>query len=167
MPAQRATATKNGKPKTPRQRSAKRNDACRLLQLAPTADDELVSQAYWHLARKHWANARYDPEARLQLEELNKAYLVLNPDKTEAPFANGLPPLHEKAEFTEEIGRWASTVIEQVKLRWPGRGAELLALTITIAALVFLALTAGASAPWTLVAAGGAALTIWAPWRRL
>jgi hypothetical protein len=167
MPAQRATATKNGTPKTPRQRSATRNDACRLLQVAPTADDELVNQAYWHLARKCWADARHDPEARRKLEELNKAYLVVNPGKTEAPLSKGLPPLDEKVELTDEIGRWAGTVIEQVKLRWPGRGAELLALTIIITALVFLALTAGASAPWTLVAAGIAALTIWAPWRRL
>lgn len=167
MPAQRATAAKNGTPKTPRQRSAKRNEACRLLQVAPTADDELITQAYWHLARKCWSNARHDPSARLKLEELNKAYLVLNPDKSEAPLSRELPPLAEDSPFAQELGRWVGVVVDQTKARWPGRGAELVALAVTITALVFLALTAGASAPWTLVAAGVAALTIWAPWRRL
>jgi hypothetical protein len=164
----RTNTAKSTLPKqSPRQRSARRNEACRVLQVAPTADDELINQAYWHLARRYWANARHDPEARIKLEELNKAYLVLNPEKTEAPLANGLPPLEEKSDLSKEVSRIAGSVIDEVKLRWPGRGAELIALGFTITMLVFLALTAGASAPWTLVAAGVAAITIWAPWRRL
>jgi hypothetical protein len=166
MPAQRATAAKNGAPKTPRQRSAKRNEACRILQVAPTADDELIMQAYWHQARKYWAKARHDPEARTKLEDLNRAYLILNPDKTEAPLSKDTPP-PEKPTFTEELAQLAARIITEVKARWPGRGAELAALAVTTCALVFLALTSGASAPWTLIAAGAAAITIWAPWRRL
>jgi hypothetical protein len=146
-------------------------EACRVLQVAPTADEELVVQAYWHHAGKLRVLAPSDPEARKRLDQLNRAYLVLNPTQTEAPLAQEVPP--EQAPpppgdpFFAEVGRWFRRAAEQTRRRWPNHVPEVTTLTATTALLTFLALSAGASPLWTLITAGVAAVAIWAPWRRL
>jgi hypothetical protein len=147
------------------ERSLSKAEACKVLQVAPAADAELVTKAYWHLAREARAFAKRDPEARKRLDALNRAYLVLNPTLTQAPLENGeLPPPEapSQRDFFAAIRR----VIEQTASRWPEHVPEVTVLTITTAALTFLALESGANILATVIAAGAAAFAIWAPWRR-
>lgn len=137
-------------------------EACKALQVAPSADEELIAQAYWHHAGKLRVMAAHDPEARARLDELNRAFLVLNPARTEAPLTKEAPPEEPRFDFVAWLGR----LIEQTRARWPGHVEEVAMLSVTTALLTFLALSAGASPLWTLITAGIAALAIWAPWRR-
>jgi DnaJ domain len=142
-------------------------EACKILQVAPAADEELITKAYWHLARKYRAYAPSDPEARTRLDQLNKAYVVLNPGKGEAPLAREIqPPPVEPPGFFEQAYKSIGQFIEHTIARWPEHVAEVSILTGTTAILTYLALSAGASALWTLLMAGLAGLVIWAPWRR-
>ncbi len=141
-------------------------EACKILQVAPTADEELITQAYWHHASKLRVLASRDSEARRQLDELNRAYLVLNPAQSEAPLSQEAPPIREQPSFIEEAIGWLRRLIDQTRARWPEHVPEVTTLTITTALLTFLALSAGASPLWTLLVAGVAAVAIWAPWRR-
>ena len=142
-------------------------EACKILLVAPAADEELITKAYWHLARKYRAFASNDPEVRTRLDQLNKAYIVLNPGKGEAPLANEIPaPPEEPPGFFEQAYASITQAIEHTKARWPEHLAEVSVLTGTTAILTYLALSAGASPPFTLLAAGLAGLAIWAPWRR-
>ena len=148
-------------------RALTKAEACKILQVAPTADPELITKAYWHLARKYRAYAPRDPEARQHLDELNRAYVVLHPASGEAPLAREVPaPLYAPPGFFEQLGRWFQQVVEHTKAVWPEHVGEVSVLTATTAVLTYLALSAGASALWTLLAAGIAGLAIWAPWRR-
>lgn len=152
----------------PTDRALTKADACKILQVAPTADEELITKAYWHQARKVRAYAPRDPEARLRLDELNRAYVVLNPGKGEAPLAREMPPpLPEEPAWGDQLFGWLRQLVEHTRARWPEHVGEVTVLTGTTAVLTYLALSAGASPFWTLLAAGVAALTIWAPWRRL
>lgn len=141
-------------------------DACKILQVAPTADRELITQAYWHLARKYRVDMARDPEAQQRLDELNRAYLALNPGQSEAPLPQKMPLALEEPDLAAEVITWLRRLIDETAARWPGRGPEVAVLAATTTLLAFLALSAGATALWTLLAAGVAALTIWAPWRR-
>jgi hypothetical protein len=164
MPAKRATT------KTSRNHvdhGLTKAEACRVLQVAPSADEELVTQAYWHHATKLRVIAPTDPAARKRLDELNRAYLVLNPAQSEAPLSSEVPPDRRDEGLFAELGRWFHRVAEQTRRRWPDRLPEVTALIATTALLAFLALSAGASPLWTVVTAGIAALAIWSPWRRL
>lgn len=160
MPSKRATA------KTEAEHGLTRAEACKILQVAPTADQELITQAYWHHATKLRVHAPRDPEARRRLDELNRAYLVLNPAQGEAPLSKEVPPTREEPNLAEEFMARLRRLIEQTRARWPGHVGEVTTLSVTTAVLTFLALSAGASPLWTLLAAGVAAVTIWAPWRR-
>ncbi len=142
-------------------------EACKVLQVAPTADEELIIKAYWHVARKYRAFAASDPEARRHLDEVNRAYVVLNPGRGEAPLSSELPPVPEVQHWIEDFFRGVRRIIDETAARWPGRTAELAVLAATTAVLGYLALSAGASALWSLLALGVAGLTIWAPWRRI
>ena len=148
------------------ERGLTKEEACGILQVAPTADAELITQAYWHLARRYRGDMARDPQARHRLDELNRAYLVLNPSQREAPLAKETPPAPAPPPWATDFFAWLRQVIEEVAGRWPERTAEVAVLAATTGLLTFLALSAGASALWTLLAAGVAALAIWAPWRR-
>jgi len=142
-------------------------EACKILQVAPSADEELITKAYWHLARKYRAYAPSDPQARDRLDQLNKAYVILNPGKGEAPLAREIqPPPEEPPGFFEQAYRSVSQAVEHTLARWPEHVAEVSVLTGTTAFLTYLALSAGASPIFTLLAAAIAGLAIWAPWRR-
>lgn len=160
MPARRATAKKAP------EHGLTKAEACKLLQVAPTADEELIMQAYWHQARKFRATARIDPEARLRLDELNRAYLVLNPARGEAPLSGEIPPAPHKSSLAEDFAAWFRRLIEEIAARWPGRTTEVAVLGGATGVLTYLALTSGASPVATVLAAGVAILAIWAPWRK-
>ena len=162
MPPRKATAHDPNEP-----HDLTKAEACKILLVAPAADEELITKAYWHLARKYRAYAPSDAAARARLDQLNKAYVVLNPGKGEAPLAREIqPPPVEPPGFFEQAYRSISQLVEHTVARWPEHVAEVSILTATTAILTYLALSAGASALWTLLAAGIAGLAIWAPWRR-
>ena len=143
-------------------------EACKALQVAPTADDELILQAYWHQARKVRVLAARDPEARAQLDELNRAYLVLNPARTEAPLSDEAPPLTDGTQrLGEEVIASLRRIVDETRSRWPQHVREVTTLMVTTAILTYLALSAGADPIWTTLVAAVAAITIWAPWRRV
>ena len=141
-------------------------EACKALQVAPTADEELITQAYWHQARKVRLLAARDPEARAELDKLNRAFLVLNPARAEAPLTGEAPPA-TTGPFATEVVASVRRVVDQTKARWPNHIPEVTTLVATTAILTYLALSAGAEPIWTLIVAGAAAVAIWAPWRRL
>ena len=142
-------------------------EACKVLQVAPTADEELITQAYWHQARKVRVLAARDPEARQELDRLNRAFLVLNPARTEAPLTGEAPPATSGSPLTDEVVASVRRLVDQTRARWPNHVPEVTTLMVTTAILTYLALSAGAAPLWTLITAGAAALAIWAPWRRL
>jgi hypothetical protein len=148
-------------------RALTKAEACRVLQVAPTADEDLITKAYWHLARKYRAFAATDPAARERLHQLNKAYITLNPTKGEAPLSGEIfiTPISQPG-FFDQLFSWFSQLFEQTRARWPEHVGEVAVLTATTTVLTYLALEAGASVFWTVLAAGIAALAIWAPWRR-
>ncbi len=141
-------------------------EACKILQVAPSADEELVTQAYWHHASKLRALAKRDPEARDQLDQINRAFLVLNPARTEAPLTKEAPPAQRRSNVGDEFFGWLRRLIDQTRARWPEHVAEVSVLSATTVLLTFIAISAGASPLWTLLVAGVAAVAIWAPWRR-
>jgi hypothetical protein len=140
-------------------------EACKALQVAPSADEELITQAYWHQARKVRGYAHLDPKARERLDELNRAYRVLNPGRAEAPLEREMKPSKGGGLFEAMTG-WLQHISLETALRWPGRATEVAVLGGTTAGLTLLAFNAGADPIWTLVIAGIAAVTIWAPWRK-
>ncbi len=159
MPAKRATKVESA-------HGLSKAEACKALQVAPTADEELITQAYWHQARKVRALAARDPEARAELDKLNRAFLVLNPARTEAPLTDEAPPA-SSSPMTSEVVASVRRLIDQVKARWPNHVPEVTTLVVTTAILTYLALSAGADPIWTIIVAGAATIAIWAPWRRL
>ena len=160
-PAQAATHPDDERP------ALTKAEACRILQVAPTADAELITKAYWHLARKYRAYAPHDQEARDRLDEINRAYVALHPGRGEAPLAHEMPaPAAVRPGFFEQVFIWCRQAFEHTKAVWPEHLGEVSVLSGTTAVLTYLALSSGASALWTLLAAGIAGLVIWAPWRR-
>ncbi len=109
--------------------------------------------------------AAKDPEARAELDKLNRAFLVLNPARTEAPLAGEIPQRSKASPLVTELVTSVRRIIDQIKSRWPNHIPEVTTLVITTALLTYIALSAGAPPVWTLIVAGAAALAIWAPWR--
>ena len=143
-----------------------KDEAYQILQVASTADRELITQAYWHLARKYRSEMARDPQAQQHLDELNQAYLTLNPGQTEAPLPQEPPQFREERDLAYDAVAWFRELIDDIAGRWPGHAPEIAVLAATTAVLTLLAISSGASAIWTFLAAGVAAVTIWAPWRR-
>jgi len=163
MRAKKATARKPEQPRT-----LTKAEACKVLQVAPTADEELITKAYWHLARKERVVAHHDPEARLHLDELNRAYRALNPAGGDPPLSREAPPpLPKETAWSDRFVTGLRRTIEETLARWPGRTAEVAVLATVTVILGYLALTSGASPMWTVLAAGCGVLVIWAPWRRI
>ena len=161
-------AAKQTASRTESQHGLTKAEACKALQVAPTADEELILQAYWHQARKVRVLASRDPEARAQLDELNRAYLVLNPARTEAPLTDEAPPLvNGTPRLGEEVITALRKIIDETHSRWPQHVREVTTLMVTTAILTYLALSAGADPTWTILIAAVAAVTIWAPWRKV
>lgn len=140
-------------------------EACELLQVAPTADQEITTQAYWHLARKYQAAAKDNKQARQRLDELNQAYRVLHPKAKEVP-APPATPAQPSQELGEDLIASVRRLISQIQSRWKGSATEIGILTAIVCWLGFLALSNGANLLTTGLALAIAGVTIWAPWRR-
>ena len=161
-------AAKRTAAKTEAQHGLTKAEACKALQVAPTADEELILQAYWHQARKVRVLAAHDPEARAHLDELNRAYLVLNPARTDAPLSDEAPPLADGTlRLGDEVIASLRKIFDETRSRWPQHVREVTTLMVTTAILTYLALSAGADPIWTTLVAAVAAVTIWAPWRHV
>lgn len=144
-----------------------KEEACKVLQVALTADEEIITQAYWHLARKYQAKANRDKNARERLDELNRAFVVLHPAAQPNNDSPGPAAANEpEAPSLGEVLSALSQLIGQVLSRWRDRAPEVVVLTLTIGWLGALALGAGASPLWTVLALAVAGATVWAPWRR-
>lgn len=116
-------------------------DYYEVLQLHPSADHELVVQAYWHLAHKYKIAMDCDAFAEHALEELNGAFDILGAPDLRAEYDRARsrrPATHFDASLPEtkrvsiEICFWNLPA-------WQG----MLAATSTIA-LAVVALTSGA-----------------------
>ena len=142
-----------------------KEEACELLQVSPTAAQEITTQAYWYLARKYQASAGRNKQARQRLDELNQAYRVLHPKAKEVP-APPATPAKPSQELGEDFIASVRQLFGQIKSRWQGSATEIGILTATVCWLGFLAFSAGASPLFTLLALAIAGVTIWAPWRR-
>ena len=144
-----------------------KEEACKVLQVAPSADAQIITQAYGYLARKYQAKGGRDRKARQRLEAINQAFLVLHPTANgeqlvpDPEFTTDAEPMSFGEFFTE-----TSQLISSISSRWSGRAPEVAVLIITTAWLGFLALSAGAHPIWTFLALAIAGATIWAPWRR-
>jgi curved DNA-binding protein CbpA len=121
-------------------------DYYEVLKIHPSADHEMVAQAYWHLARKYNAASAYDLGAKRRLEELNEAFAVIgsadqradyNRSRAEMPAAE--TEAAAKRRVTIEVSFWRLPA-------WQGTIAATAAL-----ALAALALVAGAPLVITLV----------------
>jgi curved DNA-binding protein CbpA len=121
-------------------------DYYEVLKIHPSADHEMVAQAYWHLARKYNAASAHDLGAKRRLEELNEAFAVLgspdqradyNRSRAEGPAAK--TEAAAKRRVTIEVSFWRLPA-------WQGTIAATAAL-----ALATLALVAGAPLVITLV----------------
>ena len=144
-----------------------KEDACKILQVAPSADGEIITQAYGYLARKYQAKSNRDRHTRQRLEDLNDAFLVLHPVASgEQLVPEPLPTSDAEPISLGEFFAETSKLISRISSRWPGRAPEVIVLIITTAWLGFLAFSAGANPIWTFLALATAGAIIWAPWRR-
>jgi hypothetical protein len=144
-------------------------EACNILQVAPTADEEMITAAYWHLARKYRAYKPSDPESKQRLHELNHAFVALHPGLNTAPLTPEMTKMEEVPPppgFFDQLFLAWQKLVEHTKAVWPEHVGEVTALSATTAFLTYLALSSGANPIWTLAVAGIAGLAIWAPWRR-
>ena len=153
-----------------------RTEALSTLRLDSTADGALVESAYWHLVQE--AQRGGDTiETFEEIERLNEARDVLAPNgRRGAPMqtAGGGTAVmtSQRAEGMTGIGPidwfvdWVSAEALRVRLRWPGRNAEIALIGGAAIVLWVLAIGAGASVMATFIAAGLIFAAIWAPWRR-
>lgn len=111
-------------------------DYYEVLKIHPSADHEMVAQAYWHLARKYNAASAYDLGAKKRLEELNEAFAVLgspdqradyNRSRAERPAAE--TEAAAKRRVTIEVSFWRLPA-------WQGTIAATAALALATLALV-------------------------------
>lgn len=143
--------------------------ACKVLQVSSTADAEIVTQAYWHLARKHRAEGGRDARAGKRLAELEEAFALLHPAPLETPAPEEPGPaagLLDEPPLAQEFLTWLRQVVDHTTVRWRGRVPEIAVISAAIVFLGLLALSAGASALWTVLALGVAVVTVLSPWRR-
>ena len=155
------------KPKAKADTGMTKEDACNILQVAPSADGEIITQAYGYLARKYQAKSSRDRRTRQRLEELNEAFLVLHPTANgEHVVPESLPRNDAEPISVGEFFAETRQLVARISSRWSGRAPEVIVLIITTAWLGFLALSSGANPFWTLLALAIAGATIWAPWRR-
>ena len=120
-------------------------DYYEVLKIHPSADHEMVAQAYWHLARKYNAASAYDLGAKRRLEELNEAFAVIGSADQRADYNRSRA--ERPAVETEAAKRRVTIEVSFWRLpAWQGTIAATAAL-----ALAALALVAGAPLVITLV----------------
>jgi len=121
-------------------------DYYEVLKIHPSADHEMVTQAYWHLARNYNGASACDLGAKKRLEELNEAFAVIGSPDRRADYNRSraeMPATETEAaakrRVTIEVSFWRLPA-------WQGTIAATAAL-----ALATLALVAGAPLVITLI----------------
>ena len=147
------------------------SQAYQTLNLHPSADGQMVADAYWRMVRQ--AQAEEDgPETRAEIERLNEAYTTLTPKAGLRPQTNGTVAVAQRPPesgfpLLDWIADWVAAQIQLTKERWPGRHPEVGVIGGASLALTFIALSTGAAVTLTLVFAAAVFVAIWAPWRRI
>jgi hypothetical protein len=145
-----------------------RTQAFRELRLDPSADGQMVTDAYWGLVRKAQNRAKREPEAREEIERLNQAYQVLAPSATRrAPVPAAAAPVGSGVPLLDWFADWVAMEAQRARARWAGRNPEIAIIGAASIVLMLLALGAGASVAATFITFGIVLAAVWAPWRRV
>ena len=140
-------------------------DYCRVLQLHPDADAEMVDAAYWHLAKRYNAARETDPTVKAKQDELNEAYSVMggserreqyNKRRAEVLGADALPVEPEPepeplplAVMERGIGRLTTEeVVPATGQRGPRLGITIPHAQHALTAIVMVALAGAALVRW-------------------
>ena len=146
-------------------------EAFRTLRLDPSADGQLVQDAYWSLVRKAQERGSRDLDARMEIDRLNEAYQTLQPNgkryvppstRAEATAAGS-----EGTEFTDRAVDWLSEEVTRTRLRWQDRNPEIAMIGGAVFFMAIIALAAGASFWLVLASVAVVFAAVWAPWRRV
>ncbi len=143
--------------------------AYQTLNLHPSADNQMVADAYWRLVRIEQADADESPEAKAEIDRLNEAYTTLSPKTTTRPAA--VRTVAQQAAgsgvwLLDAAADWIVAQLQLTKARWPNRTAEITVIASATLALMFIALSTGAAVTLTFVATAFILGAIWAPWRK-
>jgi|GEM_PF-3966723 len=151
----------------PIEESVKKSEAYKVLNITPPARPREVEEAYWQQAHECREVSGQKSNARERLLELNEAYSVLTSRERLAPLEiiESRPQPDAWALGWEAFVTWVRALIRSTAARWPGRGAEIAALTACLLALTGLAI-AQAAVPWTLLVLAAGLVVVRAPWRR-
>jgi hypothetical protein len=143
--------------------------AYKTLNLHPSADGQMVADAYWRLVRVAQAEAD-SPEARAEVERLNDAYTTLSPKTQPRPAPQQRTPVEQVAGsgvwLLDAVADWIVAQLNLTKARWPGRTTEISIIAVATLALMFIALSTGAAITLTFVATAFIFAALWAPWRK-
>ncbi|MGA2285116.1 MAG: J domain-containing protein [Dehalococcoidia bacterium] len=145
----------------------KKAEAYKVLNITPPARPRQVEQAYWQQAHECREGSGQAPNARERLLELNEAYSVLTSRERLAPLeiVESKPEPDAWSLGWEALVSWVRALIRSTAARWPGRGAEIAALTVCLIGLAGLAII-HAAIPSTLLVLAAGLVVIRAPWRR-
>ena len=147
----------------------KKSEAYKILNVTPPAGRRSVEEAYWELAHNYRENLDHEQEARQRLLELNEAYFVLTSRERLAPL-EVVETRQEPDPWSlgwEAFVSWIRHLVQSTAARWPGRSAEIAAITACLCALTGIALWNDAAPLWTLLVLAAGLIVIRAPWRRL
>ena len=147
----------------------KKSEAYKILSVKPPTDRRSVEEAYWELAHKYGENVDQNQQARERLLELNEAYSVLTSRERLVPIELVEPPSEADPWSLgwEAVVSWIRHLFRSTAARWPGRSAEIAAISVCLCVLTGIALWNGASPLWTLLVLAAGLIVIRAPWRRL
>jgi len=147
----------------------KKSEAFKVLNVTPPANRRSVEEAYWQLAHRYGDNLDQEQQARERLLELNEAYSILTSRERLMPLE--LVETSSEADpwslGWEALVSWIRHLVQSTAARWPGRSAEIGAITVCLFALTGIALWNGAGPLWTLLVLAAGLVVIRAPWRRL
>jgi hypothetical protein len=146
-----------------------RSEAFRTLNLAESADGQMVQTAYWALVRQAQDEGTRNTKARWKIDAYNEAYTTLAPDakQYEPPPPRQTASAPEGTEFIDRAVDWLSEEGRRTKERWEHRLPEIAVLGAVSLFLMILALSEGASFVLVLLCWFVVLAAIWAPWRKV
>jgi hypothetical protein len=147
----------------------KKSEAYKILNVTPPANRRSVEEAYWELAHQFSDNLDQEQQARERLLELNEAYSVLTSRERLVP-VELVETRSEPDPWSlgwEAVVSWVRHLVRSTAARWPGRSAEIAAISVCLFVLTAIALLNGATPLWTLLVLAAGLVVIRAPWRRL
>jgi len=143
-----------------------RAQALKTLRLDGSADGRTVESQYWNLVRQAQERAGRDPDSQVEIDQLNAAYGALAPDARMRAARPAQAAASSGVEWLDRFADWVSAEALRTRERWAGRNPEIALIGGGAAALMLLAIGAGASLAATFLTAGLVSVAIWSPWRR-